>query len=302
MELDIFVPATIGNVGPGFDCFGLAVSGLGDRVVVKSSDKNRLRVEGRDAASIPHQLEKNAVYIAMQSLARSQKTDLPPVDILIDRRLPSSGGLGSSAASSVAGALAAAHLLGCSKDEKAVFDAAIEGENAVSGYHLDNLAPCLWGGLVLVLDAERKLVHKVATSSKFFIGLVSPQIKLETKGSRGLLPTSLPTASWVKQLAHSSGVLVGFIEGNINLLRANLNDPFAEPVRATKIPGFDAARKAAIHAGAAAFLISGGGPSCFLITEDEDSCSAACEAAAAAFGGETSWHVGRIAQEGALVK
>src|SRR5690606_22611483 len=143
----VFVPGSIGNVGPGFDVLGLAVADIGDTFELELTDGEAfVEVEGRDADKIPTDPDQNCCTIAARAcLKPSGAMRKPRVSIM--RRLPVAGGLGASAASSVGGAYAAAVASRQKVDDSLILQAALVGEAAVAGAHLDNIAPSLFGGL-----------------------------------------------------------------------------------------------------------------------------------------------------------
>lgn len=302
MVVEIFAPATIGNVGPGFDVLGLAVHGLGDRFWISPTDmeQSTIAVTGRDAALIPTSPEANTVTIAAKYLAdrHGEKINFK---VQIERQLPASGGLGSSAASSVAGALGAAKIIGLPLQSPDVLAAALHAESQVAGRHLDNIAPCLYGGLCIVQDIEPVTIHKAPCQGNFFFVLLSPDIKIDTKASRSLLPKQLQNKDWIRQMALTASLLTGFAKGDSDTIRLALQDPFAEPRRAALIPNFYQAKKAALDHGALGFSISGGGPSCFAICQDEATAQEVGAAVMQAFDAKTSIHIGPMAKQGATV-
>jgi len=302
MIIEILAPATIGNVGPGFDVLGLAVAGLGDRFFISSVEQfsaSSITVKGRDANLIPTAPEKNTVTLAARYLAEKYQKNIG-FQVVIERELPVSGGLGASAASSVAGALGAAKLLGVTAISD-IIAAALFAEAHVAGRHLDNIAPCLLGGLCVVQQLEPAIIHRASYRGDFWFVLLTPSVKIDTKKSRALLPTSLSNADWIKQMALTASLLTGFSQGNANIIRESLLDPFAEPHRAMMIPDFLQAKKAALEQGALGFAISGGGPTCFAICEHEAIAQQVAEASLSAFGPNTSVHIGPLAEQGAVI-
>ena len=148
MKGSAFAPGSIGNVGPGFDVLGLAIEGLGDRVTVELTD-GEARIDaitGVDAAHVPLDPQRNAAAIAAIAWLRAHGDARNPI-VTIDKGLPLSGGLGGSAASSVAGAFAAALAMGSETAPNELAAAALQGEMMVAGEHLDNIAPSILGGL-----------------------------------------------------------------------------------------------------------------------------------------------------------
>lgn len=299
----VFVPATVGNVGPGFDVLGMAVEGLGDRISVTLVDgpPPPIEVRGVDAEEVPTDPAQNCATIAARAMLAALDVKRS-VALRIDRRLPVAGGLGSSASASVGGALAASLAAGFSLDKEDVVGAALVGEVSVAGRHLDNIAPCLFGGITLVRSVDPPDIVSVPTATQFHIALVSPAIRIETRESRSLLPDALSRADWTRQMAQMGGLLVGLSSGDLDLIRRSLWDPFAEPRRKGLIPGFDRVKKAAMDAGALGCSISGGGPTVFAMCATADDAERVASAMEAAFSPLSAQrHVGPVSLEGARV-
>ncbi|MFO0664538.1 MAG: homoserine kinase [Polyangiaceae bacterium] len=265
----VFAPATIGNVGPGFDVLGLSIADLGDVVSFDPSAAWEVgEVTGLDAASVPRDPAKNASCLAARAMLRLHGIDACG-RLSVERSLPISGGLGGSAAASVGGALAAALAFGITPTRGALFAASLVGESAVAGAHLDNIAPCVMGGLTLVRDASVPDVIAVPLTRDYFLALVTPDQTLETKTSRGVLPNESARGEWIAQMANTSALCVAFATGDSDLLRRALVDVFAEPRRASLITNFARMKKAALDGGALGCSISGAGPTLFAICESE---------------------------------
>ncbi len=299
----VFAPATIGNVGPGFDVLGVAVAGLGDEVeITLDVDRAECIVTGRDAELVPRGLRDNAAAIAARAFLDAKK-HTRPFALAIHKGLPLSGGLGGSAASSVGGALAAALALGKPFTDEAVLVAAAEGEAAVAGWHFDNLAPCYFGGLTLVLPtAERVLpeIVRLRSAGNLWVALASPHVRVETKHARAVLPAESPRAAWVRQMARTSALVVALSRGDTRLLSLALHDEIVEPARAPLIPGFLAAKRAALAAGALGCSISGAGPTTFALATDERRARRVAKAMAQAYAMVgASLHVAPLSRRGA---
>ena len=298
-SVTIFSPATIGNVGPGFDCLGLCVTGLGDVFRVRRSTENRIvNVSGVGADKVPMDPSRNTVTIASQFVFQEQGAE-GGIEVSIERSLPIAGGLGSSAASAVAGAKAAAELCGLT-DEKLIMKAALSAEASVAGWHLDNIAPCLYGGLVLVQDVKSFSLVKLPVAKGWWITLLSPSQLLETKASREALPKEVSWQLMVRQMTSALCLAEALREGDGELLRNSFKDEFAEAARGPLIRDFFRIKEAALASGALACSISGGGPTIFAVSQDEEtakSISIAMEAATS----DASVHVGMIADQGVRV-
>lgn len=300
----IFAPATIGNVGPGFDVLGLAIEGLGDIISAEPTEGvfEIAAVTGRDAALVPLDPDKNAVSIAAKALLELRQVK-GGLRISIEKGLPISGGMGGSAASSVAGALAASAVYGLDASPKELMDAALAGEAAVSGRHLDNIAPCVLGGLSLVRDQDSFDVLSLPIAADWWVAVCTPDIKLETKTARAVLPLSSERREWVRQMANTAALVHAFSVGDEGLLQRSLQDVFAEPRRAPLIPRFYEVKQAALSVGGAlGCSISGAGPTIFAICSNETQakqCAAIMREAFSPIAAVS--HAGRIAKTGARV-
>ncbi|HYC59019.1 MAG TPA: homoserine kinase [Thermoanaerobaculia bacterium] len=292
-----FAPASIGNVGPGFDVLGLAVDGIGDRVTVTLT-KRESRVEGvfgRDSSLVPLNPARNCAAIAAN--AYLQPYGFRAI-VSIDKGMPLAGGMGGSAASSVAGAYAAGLALGQAPNSRDVLAAALEGEAALSGRHIDNIAPSTVGGLALSRSVDPIDVIKLPVAADWWIALVTPNVRIRTKEARALLPELTERATWIQQMANTTALAHAFGIGDGALLGRALDDRYAEPKRAPLIPHFYEMKQAALDAGAFGCSISGSGPTIFAIAPDEATARACTEAMERAFGDAVMKHVGAIAKEG----
>jgi len=282
----VFAPGSIGNCGPGFDVLGLAIEAVGDRVTIEltEGDARVAAVTGRDAALVPLDPHRNAAWLAATAWLRAHGERRNAV-VTIDKGLPVAGGLGGSAASSVGGAFAAALAMGDEHpDPLAVVAAALEGEVAVAGRHLDNIAPCVVGGLALVLSLRPANVVKLTVAADWRLALVTPDVRVETKAARELLPATSGRALWVQQMANTAAVVHAFAAGDAALLRLAFDDLYAEPRRAPLIPRFPEAKRAAMNAGALGCAISGSGPTLAAICETDEIARRAAGAMQVAFG------------------
>jgi len=293
-----FAPGSIGNVGPGFDVLGLAVDGIGDTVTVELT-RGASRVEqvtGRDAELVPLDPDRNCAAIAANAHLRAYGFR---AIVSVEKGLALAGGMGGSAASSVAGAYAAALALGQAPALGDVFAAALEGESAISGRHLDNISPSILGGLALSRSTDPIDAVKVPVKEDWWIALVTPRVRIETKEARAILPQQCDRALWIQQMANTTALAHAFAAGDGPLLGRALDDRYAEPLRAPLIPHFHDVKRAALDAGAFGCSISGSGPTIFAIAPDAPTANACAAAMQQAFAEVRSTsHVGAIATEG----
>jgi homoserine kinase len=292
-----FAPGSIGNVGPGFDVLGLAVEGIGDRVTIEltKGEARIASVTGLDADLVPRDPDRNCAAIAAHAHLRPFGYR---AIVTIDKGLALAGGMGGSAASSVAGAYAAALALGQMPSTRDVLIAALEGESAVAGRHLDNIAPSVVGGLALSRSIDPIDVVKLTVAADWWIALVTPRVRIQTREARALLPDQSERAEWIQQMANTTALAHAFAVADGELLRRALDDRYAEPRRAPLIPRFQEVKRAALDAGAYGCSISGSGPTLFAIAPDELTARECASAMERAFGEVSFVHVGAIAKQG----
>ena len=261
-----FAPATVGNVICGFDVFGLAMETPGDEVEVRhGSDPGVVitAVHGDDGR-IPTEPDRNVASVAAKAvLMESSMGDLG-LEIEIWKGLPLAGGMGGSAASSVAAAVATDALLGTGLTKEALLQCALKGEQRATGSaHPDNVAPALHGGLVMVRPDSPAVAIDLPVPKGLTIALIHPHLELETKAMREALSTDVPLNLAVAQWADCAALVVGLYEKDWDLISRALVDRIAQPTRSSFIPGFTEVRAAAIEAGAVGAGLSGSGPSVF---------------------------------------
>jgi len=264
--IKVFAPATIGNIGPGFDVLGLAVSGWGDVVKARKTESGVLISEIESEHDLPADPDKNTAGIAAREVLRLLRED-GGVELKIKKGLPSGSGLGSSAASAAAAAFAVNYLYGEKLTKEDLILPATKAEEYVSGgFFADNTAPCLLGGATLTRSKLPLDVTKIGHIDKLHIVIVTPDVVVLTKEAREILPKSIPLEGFVNNMANSCLISAAFAKNDYELFARSLNDIVIEPVRARLIPGYDEARENALKAGADGVAISGSGPSLFAIT------------------------------------
>ncbi len=301
-----FAPATISNLGSGFDVIGLALEKSGDYVVAERTEKRGVQLIGVDGDNgvLPRDARKNvATYVASAILK-----DLKPrfgVAITVHKRMPVGSGLGSSAASAVAAALAVNALLGNPLSKRELLPYAVEGERFVSDAgHPDNVSPSMFGGVIFIRDVKKLDVIQLPYPKKLVWVVVHPHIEIRTAYARKILPNKVPLAKAVLQWGNLGGLIAGFCLGNIHLLARSIEDVIVEPVRARLIPGFKSVKSAAMEARALACSISGSGPSMFALVTNQADAKRVGRAMQKAFrraGLNSDLIVSRINREGACL-
>ena len=296
-------PGGVGNIGPGLDVLGLAVTGPGDRVVAERVNQRGVSMADAGSAGLPREATRNAAGIAaIAVLARAGAGDLG-VTLTLEKRLPLSGGQGGSAASAVAGAVAVNRLLGNPLDAIALFECALVAEAQLSGRHGDNLASALFGGVILVRSLEPADIVSLPVPAALRVVLAHPAQQMNTADARRVLPGFLERNAALAQMANVAAMVAAFASGDLALLGRALDDRIAEPARSVLLPGFTEAKAAALRAGALAGSISGAGPTSFYFTDSDATATAIAAAVRDEYAGRgiaCDTRVERIATRGAL--
>jgi homoserine kinase len=279
-EVVAFAPGSTSNLGPGFDCLGLAFGGMGDRVAARRVSGPGVRVASVSDPRIPSDPARNTAAIAAAAVLRLAGGD-QGIELRVEKGLPLAGGMGGSAASAVAGCLAADALLAAGLSRQQQLLACLEAEAAVSGRHADNVAPSLYGGCVLVQGLDPPWIVRVAVHPDLELVLATPDYAVETARARAALPRKLARGEAVAQAASLAGLVLGLERGDLELIGRSMIDRIAEPARLPLYPGYPAARRAALEAGAAGVAVSGAGPSVVAIGSRASSAAVAASLAAA---------------------
>lgn len=271
-----FAPASIGNLAVGFDMLGLALSGVGDRVLARqtSGDEATIaEVRGMDGEIHPElstDPKENTASIAAQALLNDHGGAFG-VELKVHKGVPLQSGMGSSAASAVAAVVAVNALLATPLDAEALLPYALEGEKYASGgLHADNVAPSLLGGLVLC--PQVLLPDVVRLPAPYGVGavLLHPDLQVNTAEARRGLANSYTMKQWLEQQGLLAGFVAACAANDIDLIRKTLRDLVIEPQRCSAVPCFGAVQEAAMRSGALGSSLSGSGPSLFALCEESD--------------------------------
>lgn len=262
-RVTVSVPATTSNLGPGFDCLGLALDLRNELTLELRDERGRpaVEIEGEGAKTLPRD-ERNL-------LVKAAKLTLPPslpgrLVFKAVNRVPLARGLGSSAAAAVAGLWAGAHLFGTlrrSEDELEALAVSLEG-------HPDNVAPCVHGGLTASLAVDglfrptRLNIHPSLSAV-----VCIPEFELATKKARAALPKKVPLADAVFNSSRAILLARALETGRTQQLAQFMDDRLHQPYRAKLVPGLKEALAAALKAGAAGAALSGSGPTVFAFVE-----------------------------------
>jgi homoserine kinase len=194
--------------------------------------------------------------------------------------MPFGSGLGSSAASAVAGVFAVNELLKTGLDKRDILKFAVEGEQIADGaWHADNVAPSLLGGMTLIRDNNSLDVHKIYIPKGLQVVVIYPKVEVLTRDSRAILSDSLSLDQHIRQNGNLGGFLIGMYNSDFELIQRSLEDVIIEPQRASLIPCFYEMKEAAMSQGALGFSISGAGPSMFALCNNSLVCENIIESA-----------------------
>lgn len=293
-----FAPASIGNVGVGYDMLGLAIEGAGDWVSARRRNESGIAVkEVLDTDGNPHQVldshpDRNTASIAARALwdAAGPRGGL---EVSVRKGISLQSGMGSSAASAVAGAVAANALLDEPLATEDLLQFALEGEKfASNGLHADNVAPSLVGGLVLCPTVMLPRIVSLPVPESVCSVLLHIDLQVNTAESRGGLRTNVVVEDWINQQGYLATFIAGCVQNDLDLMRTGLKDIVIEPQRTSAVPCFDVVRDSAIGNGALGCSLSGSGPSIFSLCESNlaDKIASAMEASCRSAGFECrSW-------------
>lgn len=269
-SIKVFAPATVANVSCGFDVLGFAVNNPGDEIILKKTGSKNLTIKEitGDEGKLPLEVVNNTAGIAIQKFCESIDYS-GGIDIYLHKKMPLGSGLGSSAASAVAGVFAANELLGKPLTTNELVKFALEGEKLACGSaHADNVAPSLLGGFVLIRSYDPLDIVRIPTPVNLYATIIHPQIEIKTKDARDLLRKQIYLRDAVVQWGNIAGLIAGLMQSDYELIGRSMQDVIIEPIRSILIPGFSQAKEAALQAGALGFGISGSGPSLFALSKE----------------------------------
>lgn len=253
-------PSSTANLGPGFDVFGLALDAFYDTVTL-SKQKSGITIITDD--SIPVSPSKNTAGLVVQYMQKKFKTK-GGVQIRIKKGVPAGFGMGSSAASAAATAVAFDKLFGLRLDGNTLVECAGVGERASAGsIHYDNVSASVLGGFVIVRTKPLDVL-KIAPPSDLRLVVAVPKIAVpakKTEVSRSVVPKQIALSDSVINLSNAAAIVAGFVQKDSDLIGESIHDIIVEPARAHLIPGFNSVKKNALKAGALGVTISGAGPS-----------------------------------------
>jgi homoserine kinase len=307
LGIKAFAPASIGNIGIGFDILGMAIAQPGDEVIARKSNTPGLRITRITGAKgkLPYEVEKNTAGVAALRLLEHLGESERGIELEVLKKMPLSSGLGSSAASAVAAVLAVSELLRTGLSKRELLPFACLGEQVASGgFHADNVAPSLLGGIILIRDNATLDVHRLHVPRGLHTTVVYPHLEVLTKEARAILKPDVSLGAHIRQSANVAAFIVGCFNGDVPLIGRSLRDEIIEPQRAGLITGFYDVQEAALAEGVLGCSISGAGPSVFALSANSliaENAGQAMHRAFAKHGIESQVFLSEVNQEGAVI-
>ncbi len=307
-----FAPATVANVAVGFDILGFAIESVGDVVTVSTTERTSVLIKeivnntGRsEPLDIPLDPARNTATVGLIKLCDDLRLNVG-FDVTIRKGIALGSGMGGSAASAVGALVAANSLLESPLPTQALLKYALLGEQAASGTaHPDNIAPCLFGGMTLVLSVDPIRYVSLPVPASIVTVHIHPRLRIDTRSARSILRPDVPLADHVRQSANLGGFIAGCFSNDVELIRYSFSDLVIEPQRSSLIPGFAEVKAAAMERGAIGASISGSGPSVFAWVTSKQAAAKVRDAMVEAFKSHglmecDSW-ISSVSQQGATI-
>lgn len=280
-SITVFAPATVANVACGFDVLGFALEGLGDKLTIKKTVDEGLKLSAIYGSDhLPLEADQNVVTVAARALIDS--LDKAPdfgFEFKLTKKVKPGSGLGSSASSSAAAVFGVNELLGSPYTRTELVQFAMQGEKLASGIpHADNVAPSLLGGFILVRSYDPLDVVQLDYPDDLFATIVHPQIEIKTSDAKKILREQIELKDAITQWGNIGGLVSGLGKSDYGLIGRSLQDVVAEPTRGILIPAFAEAKLVAAKNGALGCSISGSGPSIFSLCQGPEIAEKVAEA------------------------
>jgi homoserine kinase len=303
-EVRVFSPATVSNVGPGFDLMGFALEKPGDVLRIIKNNSRKLKIINETAHNIPLDPGKNVSAVSIKSMMKALQIQ-QGFDILFEEKIHPGSGIGSSAASCTAAVYGVNELLGKPLNDMELIEHALAGEYIASkSLHADNIAPAMLGGITLIRSYEPIDIIRLKTPEKLWCTVVHPEIEIKTAESRKLIPVNIPLKDSLAQSGNLAALVAGITTSDYDLIGRSLEDRIAEPVRKNSIPGYTDLKKRIRKHGILGVNISGSGPSVFALSDSAEIASAAMETMRDVFtelGIRSQTYYSRISENGTII-
>lgn len=278
--IQLKIPASSANLGPGFDCLGLALN-LFNTITIEESSTWQINLTGKYTTGLPVD-ETNLVWRTMLYLWEKVHYPTPQITMTLDNQIPPARGLGSSSAAIVGGLLSANTLANSPFSVLELLQMANELEG-----HPDNITPAFYGGITLAVETSKGILPRILCKNPHVqVLVIIPDFQLNTSKSRKVLSPQVSRQDVIFNLSHTALVTEAFIREDYALLKEGMKDRIHQKQRAELVPGLSEALSAALENGAHGAALSGSGPTllAFLPTDHIQAVSKAMTQAFAEHG------------------
>jgi homoserine kinase len=283
-------PSSTANLGPGYDVFGLGLNALQDMVKISimrgTSSEVSIKVSGKNHRSIPVEANANSAGLVIKKMSEDFNI-ISDLEVKILKRVPPGFGMGSSAASAAAAALAFKGLFDLNIGKDKLIEYAAEGEVASAGTkHYDNVSGAILGGFVIVKTSPRLHFIPIQPPKDLVLVIAVPAISPSTRKTelaRSVLPDCVSLRSVVHNVSAASTIVAGFALKDVQMIAEGIDDVIVEPARTFMIPGYAAVKRNALKSGSLAVTISGAGPSMISVLKTEKKARTVAKSMAAGF-------------------
>jgi homoserine kinase len=257
------VPASTANLGPGFDCLGMALN-LYAWIEMDYATETKIILHGEQMQGIPAD-KSNLIYRVAQMVFAEAGVHYPELAIAMYSEIPLTRGLGSSASAIIGGMVAANALIGNILTEDKIFQMATQLEK-----HPDNVGASLFGGLVVAFwDGARAEYIRITPNERLEVLVAIPEFQLSTEIARHVLPKKVLMKDAVFNLSHASLLVAALYSGQIDMIRHAMQDVLHQPYRAALIPGMTTILREAANHGALGVALSGAGPTLLALVDKQ---------------------------------
>ncbi|RAV21956.1 homoserine kinase [Paenibacillus contaminans] len=262
-KVRVKVPASTANLGPGFDCLGMALE-LYAWIEMGPSEETVIRLHGDNVKGVPVD-KTNLIFEVAQLVFREAGVSMPELEIDMQSDIPLTRGLGSSA-SAIVGALVAANaLIGNPLTKDKLLQMATALEN-----HPDNVGASLFGGLVVAKwDGVQADLIRLEPDKRLEVLVAIPEFQLSTEKARHVLPKEVAMKDAVYNLSHSSLLVAALSTGRLDMISHAMKDALHQPYRSGLIPGMARILEEAVDHGALGIALSGAGPTLLALVDTE---------------------------------
>jgi homoserine kinase len=257
------VPASTANLGPGFDCLGLALDIWNEIEFSLSGDSLQINIEGEGSGSLPRD-ESNLIFQSMKTLANNFSIPLPEgIHLTSKNKIPVASGLGSSSAAVIAGLLGAKALFDLQINDNDLLKIGLSFEG-----HADNISACLFGGLSIAVISNAELIVKKMEISPLKVLIVLPAFGISTHQARAILPASFSMEDTKYNIGRTALLINAFHENDFEFMEIAMRDRLHQPYRFKIIPGTESVIETAFNNGAFGAALSGAGPAVIAFFEE----------------------------------